>query len=312
MNSLGQNLIEIYTDGANNPVLGQGGWGAVILEGGQKRVFSGMVKKTTSNRMEITAALEGIGHTPQGSEIVVYTDSQYLFGCMAKGWQRKANRDLWEQLDKAVSRRKVRWQWIERDTKSFFHKEAHTLATGLASEGEMLSPLPSVGKTGQPEAPVEEGLTHLDALGRPRMVDITGKPDTQRQAVARCRVRMQPATFDQLKGGKMPKGDALTVARLAGIMAAKQTPQLIPLCHPILIGDVEVEFNLDEEANAVEITTTVKSTGKTGVEMEALTATAVTALTIYDMCKAVDRGIQIESIRLIRKSGGKSGVVNLE
>ena len=110
----------------------------------------------------------------------------------------------------------------------------------------------------------------------------------------------------------MPKGDVLTVAQLAGIMAAKQTPQLIPLCHPLLIGDVEVEFGLDEEASAVEVTATVKSTGKTGVEMEALTAVAVSALTIYDMCKAVDHGIQIENIRLIRKSGGKSGTLKLE
>jgi len=104
----------------------------------------------------------------------------------------------------------------------------------------------------------------------------------------------------------------LVVAQLAGIMAAKQTPNLIPLCHPILIGDVKVEFDLDEENSVVGITATVKSTGKTGVEMEALTATAVTALTIYDMCKAVDRGIKIENIRLIRKSGGKSGVIALE
>ena len=110
----------------------------------------------------------------------------------------------------------------------------------------------------------------------------------------------------------MAKGDVLTVAQLAGIMAAKQTPHIIPLCHPVLIGDVKVEFSLDEGNSAVEITTTVKSIGKTGVEMEALTATAVTALTIYDMCKAVDRSIQIKSIRLIRKSGGKSGIIELE
>jgi len=144
------------------------------------------------------------------------------------------------------------------------------------------------------------------------MVDVTEKPDTQREAVAKCRVRMKASTFARLKRGKMPKGDVLAVAQLAGIMAAKQTPHIIPLCHPVLIGDIKVEFSLDEPGSAVEITTTVKSIGKTGVEMEALTATAVTALTIYDMCKAVDRGIQIESIRLIRKSGGKSGVVILE
>ena len=305
-------MVEIYTDGAYNPVLGQGGWGAVVVEDSQKRVFSGIVKKTTSNRMEITAALEGILRTPQGSEVVVYTDSQYLFGCMAKGWQRRANRDLWEKLDAAASQRKVRWQWIERNTKNPFHQEAHTLATNLASQGERLEPVPSEKGKGGPKAAVVQELTHIDALGRPRMVDVTEKPDTQREAIAKGRVKMQASTLDLLKKGKMPKGNVLAVAQLAGIMAAKQTPHIIPLCHPILIGDVKVEFNLDEENSTVEIAATVKSTGKTGVEMEALTATAVTALTIYDMCKAVDRSIQIESLRLIRKSGGKSGTINLE
>ena len=303
-------MIEIYADGANNPILSQGGWGAVIVENSQKSVLSGMVKKTTSNRMEITAALEGILRTPQGAEVVVYTDSQYLFGCMVKGWQRRANRDLWERLDAAVSQHRVRWQWLDRDTKNPFHNEAHALATSLASQGKVLPP--AEGQAGQPGVPVGAELTHVDALGRPKMVDVTGKPDTQREAVAKCRVSMKAATLNRLKESKMPKGDVLTVAQLAGIMAAKQTPQLIPLCHPLLIGDVKVEFALDEEASAVEITTTVKSSGKTGVEMEALTATAVTALTIYDMCKAVDRGIRIENIRLVRKSGGKSGTINLE
>ena len=155
-------------------------------------------------------------------------------------------------------------------------------------------------------------LTHMDESGRPRMVDVTQKPDTQREAVAKGTVRMQAATLDLLKKGKMAKGDVLAVAKLAGIMAAKQTPNLIPLCHPVLIGDVRIDFTLDEKNSAVEITTTVESVGKTGVEMEALTATAVTALTIYDMCKAVDRSIQIENIRLVSKSGGKSGTITLE
>ena len=157
-----------------------------------------------------------------------------------------------------------------------------------------------------------EELTHIDAQGRPRMVDVTQKPDTRREAVAKGVVRMKPSTFNQLKMASMPKGDVLSVAQLAGIMAAKQTPNLIPLCHPLLLGDIKVEFSLDEENSAVEITAVVKSTGKTGVEMEALTATAVAALTIYDMCKAVDRSLKIENIRLIRKSGGKSGTINLE
>jgi len=155
-------------------------------------------------------------------------------------------------------------------------------------------------------------LTHIDDQGRPRMVDVTGKPDTHREAVAKGTVRMQADTFQLIKQGRMAKGDVLSVAQVAGINAAKQTPHLIPLCHPLLIGDVNVKFSLDEAESTIEITATVKSTGKTGVEMEALTATAVTALTIYDMCKAVDRGMRIEHIRLVRKSGGKSGTINLD
>jgi len=157
-----------------------------------------------------------------------------------------------------------------------------------------------------------EELTHLDDRGHPKMVDISAKPDTQREAVARGVVRMQAATLDLIKKEGVVKGDVLAVARLAGIMAAKRTPDLIPLCHPLLIGDVEVDFSLDEGNSIVEITAKVRSIGKTGVEMEALTAVAVAALTIYDMCKAVDRGIKIEGIRLARKSGGKSGVIDLD
>ena len=155
-------------------------------------------------------------------------------------------------------------------------------------------------------------LSHLDNSGRPRMVDTSGKPDTVREAVAKGVVRMQPATFDLIKSGGTAKGDVLVVAQLAGIMAAKETPHLIPLCHPILIGESRVEFALDEAEKRVVITATVRSTGTTGMEMEALTAVAVAALTIYDMCKAVDRGMTIENIRLIRKSGGKSGLITLE
>ena len=155
-------------------------------------------------------------------------------------------------------------------------------------------------------------LTHVDESGRPRMVDITQKSDTEREAVAKCLVRMQASTLDLLKKGEVPKGDVLTVAQLAGIMATKQTPHLIPLCHPLLIGDARVEFSLNEPDSTVEITATVKSLGKTGVEMEALTAVTVAALTIYDMCKAVDRGILIDRVRLVRKSGGKSGTITLE
>ena len=152
----------------------------------------------------------------------------------------------------------------------------------------------------------------MDESGRPRMVDVGGKADTVRQAVVKGVVRMQPATFRMIKQGGTAKGDVLSVAQLAGTMAAKRTPELIPLCHPILLENIDITFTPDEKSSTIEITTTVKSSGKTGVEMEAMTATAVAALTIYDMCKAVDRGMQIENIRLVKKSGGKSGQIELE
>jgi cyclic pyranopterin phosphate synthase len=144
------------------------------------------------------------------------------------------------------------------------------------------------------------------------MVDVTAKAVTARVAVAKGIVRMQPATFKLIKNGGTAKGDVLSIAKLAGIMAAKKTPELIPLCHPILISSIDIDFNLVEDNNTIEIIATVASTGQTGVEMEALTAVAVTALTIYDMCKAVDRAMKIESIRLVKKSGGKSGTITLE
>jgi cyclic pyranopterin phosphate synthase len=158
----------------------------------------------------------------------------------------------------------------------------------------------------------DKKLSHLDDAGRPRMVDVTGKAATARVAVAKALVRMQPATFKLIRSGAAAKGDVLTTARLAGIMAAKRTPDLIPLCHPLLIGNVTIDFDSNKKDSTIEITATVASTGPTGVEMEALTAAAVTALTMYDMCKAVDRSMKIENIRLVRKSGGKSGAIELE
>ncbi len=150
-------------------------------------------------------------------------------------------------------------------------------------------------------------LTHLDDQGRARMVDVGAKAETAREAVAAGRVRMREETLRLLREGNLPKGDVLGVARVAGIMAAKRTPDLIPLCHPLLLTKVTVEFTFDEMASAVEITATVRCKGQTGVEMEALTAVSVAALTIYDMAKAVEKGMVIEGIRLLEKRGGKSG-----
>jgi cyclic pyranopterin phosphate synthase len=157
-------------------------------------------------------------------------------------------------------------------------------------------------------------LTHIDEQGRARMVDVGGKPDTHRVALARGQVRMKCETLALIRQNALTKGDALGAARIAGIMAAKKTAELIPLCHPLMLTHVSIEFELaeTESEGLVEITATVETTGKTGVEMEALTAVTVAALTIYDMGKAVDRAMRLTDIRLMEKHGGKSGDIVLE
>ncbi len=150
-------------------------------------------------------------------------------------------------------------------------------------------------------------FTHFDDSGNARMVDVSDKEVTERTATAAGRVLMQPATLALIRDGGVKKGDVLQVARLAGIMAAKRTADLIPLCHPLALTSVEVDLACNEADNAVDITATCKLKGRTGVEMEALTAVSVAALTVYDMCKAVDRGMRVEQVRLTHKAGGKSG-----
>ena len=150
-------------------------------------------------------------------------------------------------------------------------------------------------------------LSHVDERGRARMVDVSEKPRTMREAVARARVVLAPATFRLLREGALAKGDVLTVAQLAGIQAAKRTSELIPLCHPIALTHAEVTLTLDETGHTVEIEATCRTKGETGVEMEALTAVAMAALTVYDMCKAVERGITVTDLRVVHKAGGRSG-----
>ncbi|NER59071.1 cyclic pyranopterin monophosphate synthase MoaC [Pseudomonas sp. MAFF212428] len=154
-------------------------------------------------------------------------------------------------------------------------------------------------------------LTHLDAQGRANMVDVTDKAVTSREAVAESRIRMQPQTLQMIVDGAHPKGDVFAVARIAGIQAAKKTSDLIPLCHPLMLTSVKVELSA-EGSDTVHIVARCKLAGQTGVEMEALTAASVAALTIYDMCKAVDRGMTIDSVRVLEKLGGKSGHYQVE
>lgn len=154
---------------------------------------------------------------------------------------------------------------------------------------------------------MDDSLTHLDEAGRANMVDVGLKPDSERLAVAGGQVIMKPETLRLIREGTLKKGDVLTVARIAGIMAAKHTSELIPLCHPIPLTKISVDLELDEQASAVHIRATVWTVGKTGVEMEALTAVTVAALTIYDMAKAVDREMQVSNVRLLEKRGGMHG-----
>jgi len=150
-------------------------------------------------------------------------------------------------------------------------------------------------------------LTHINQEGRAQMVDVSGKPDTEREARAQARVYMNSSTLELIEKGGIKKGDVLAVAQVAGIMAAKKTSSLIPMCHPLFLTSVDLSFRLDKEQDFLAIESRVKTTGKTGVEMEALTAVSVAALTVYDMCKAVDRWMRIEGVALMEKSGGKSG-----
>lgn len=287
-----QEPIEVFTDGACSGNPGPGSWAAVIRDQGQKQSFSGRsLDQTTNQRMEITAAIEGLAHTPPGSQVILHSDSQYVIYTMSRGWKRKANQDLWARLDAMAKEREVRWEWRERRSTPEL-AEADDLAAKMAG-----------GNPGS-ESPTPSS--------RVRMVDVSEKPPTVRVAVARGSIFMQPATLEAIRAGKLVKGDVLAVAQTAGIMAAKRTPDLIPLCHPLLIEETRVELALDAARSAVDITASVKVTGKTGAEMEALTAVAAAALTIYDMAKGIDPGMRIGDIRLTRKSGGKSGEVTLE
>lgn len=164
-----------------------------------------------------------------------------------------------------------------------------------------------MGNTSETQPGNQADLTHFDAAGNAVMVDVSDKDVTERAAIAKGSVIMQPETIQRILAGGLKKGDVLAVAQLAGIMGAKRTPDLIPLCHPLALTSVTVELSCDPQRNAVDITATCKLKGRTGVEMEALTAVGVAALTVYDMCKAIDKGMRITDIRLVHKSGGKSG-----
>ena len=309
----GMRMIVMYTDGSclRNPG-GPGGWAAVIVEeDDSERVVVGGEESTTNNRMEMLAVIKGLEAVPEGAEVLVHSDSQYVVNTMTRNWRRNVNRDLWSRLDAQIRGRTVRWRWVRghagnpmnEKVDSLANEQAHLYAGGGGRRG---SDRP------QPPTREESSLSHVDETGRARMVDVGAKAETQRVAVARGSVFMKPETLRLIESNGFKKGDVLGVARIAGVMGAKSASQLIPLCHPLPLDQVTVDFRLDRDDSAAVITATAKTTAKTGVEMEALTAVSVAALTLYDMCKAVDRGMRIEGVQLVSKSGGSGGDYALE
>ncbi len=301
-------MIEIYTDGSclDNPN-GPGGWGAVIVKDGRVvEEMSGHDPSTTNNRMEIMAVIRGLGRVKSGSDVVVSSDSEYVIKTMTLGWKRKANQDLWPELDAVVADRNVKWNWVRGHDGNEKNEMADRLANG-AAHGDVVNRIIDQAASDAPDTrdPAAR-LTHIDESGEARMVDVGDKDVTDRVAVARGRIVMKPETLRLIRENGLEKGDVLGVARTAAVMAAKKTHELIPLCHQIPLTQVAVEFDTSSE-DAIEIEATARASWKTGVEMEALTAASIAALTIYDMAKAVDRGMRIESIRVVKKSGGKSG-----
>jgi cyclic pyranopterin phosphate synthase len=289
--------IALYTDGACHPNPdGRGGWAALLVRDGQVRALHGSAERTTNNRMELLAAIKGLEATPPGSEVVVFSDSEYLVKTMAGSWRRRANLDLWQQLDALTAERTVHWEWIRGHAGHPWNEEANRLAEAEAR-----------GLPIQFRPPTREESEPPVALAPASMVDISEKPPTAREAVAEAWVHLAPEAYRALRDAQLPKGDALALAQAAGILAAKQTPYLIPLCHSIPLAQVTVTFDFPEATQAVRITASAKTNAPTGPEMEALTAAAIAALTIHDMCKGLDPAARIEGLRVLRKSGGKSG-----
>ena len=302
--------IRIYTDGSCSGNPGPGGWGVLIHGLGEPRTLSGGELSTTNNRMELTAAIRGLEALSPGSRVTVYSDSSYLVKTMTAGWKRNKNQALWRELDKLTSLMPVEWEWVKGHNGHLGNEEADRLAVAAMSKvasGLTTLASASAAPPNPPSQEVSASLSHLDSKGQARMVDISHKDETDREATAYGLVTMSPSTLRLILEGGVKKGDVFTVARIAGVGAAKGTAQLIPLAHPIPIAKIDVDFQTDQALGRVHITATVRTTGRTGVEMEALTAVAVAGLTIYDMCKAVDRSMVIGEIHLTRKRGGVHG-----
>jgi molybdenum cofactor biosynthesis protein MoaC len=295
-------VIDIYTDGACSGNPGPGGWGAVVIIEGQQTILKGGVGDTTNNRMELIAVIEGLKCLSPKSNVTVHTDSTYITNTMTKGWRRKANNDLWQELDAVVSKQSVTWEWVRGHSGNPLNELADSIAF-KESQSRITQKTQSPTKKNRMQ--IDGKLSHVDDTGNASMVDVSLKATTFRIAKAEGWVYMKPSTLALIKENAISKGDVLSVAKVAGIMASKKTSDLIPLCHPIPVDKVSLELSIDENENAIHVISEVSTNGKTGVEMEALMAVSISCLTIYDMCKSVERTIKIDGIRLLKKTGGK-------
>ncbi len=317
-------MIKIYTDGSCRVNPGTGGWAALIIhEDGRHQEVSGSEDKTTNNRMEQIAAIKALEQIPPSAIVTIFSDSNYLVGTMTRGWKRNHNQELWERLDVEVNGRTVYWEWVRGHSGNMGNEFVNDLAAweaGVRTDRPVLKEfinsqsvlIEDIGQDIPLIAQEDKVLfSHLDVEGNAGMVDIGDKVETNREAIAHGRIVMSPTALSLIDQGDVKKGDVLSVARLAGIMAAKKTADLIPLCHPIPLTHIAVEFHLVQERCSIEITASVRTFSRTGVEMEALMAVSIAALTIYDMAKSVDKTMRIEDIGLKSKRGGKSGDIVL-
>ncbi len=287
-------MIQIHTDGSclGNP--GPGGWGAIIIyPDGDVKELSGSNQDTTNNRMELKAVIEALNFLESGSMIELFSDSLYVINTVTKGWKKKANIELWNELDNLIQKHNnISWNWVKGHSGDFYNEKVNDIAQGKA---EMVK---------------KNNLSHVNEEGSVQMVDVGQKNDSERTAVAKGFVKVSQEIISQVLAANNPKGDVLSISRIAGIMAAKKTPELIPLCHQIDLNHVDITIDIDDENNRFVIEASTKSSSKTGVEMESLVAVSITALTIYDMTKAIDHDSLISDIQLVSKKGGKSGNIS--
>ncbi len=336
----------VYSDGGaiGNP--GPGGFGVVIEANGKSWKLSRGYRRTTNNRMELMGAIAGLESTAEmgrGRKTEVVSDSSYVVNGMSKGWAARwrangwrrnkqgakaLNPDLWGRLLDAVEDREVSFRWVKGHSGHPQNEQCDAMvreASSLPASDQLVDGGYERGDAAGSESNTsfddldigtedqtvnsepETQLTHINPSGEARMVDVGDKAITERVATAGCEVLMSAKTLSLIRGCGIGKGDVIATAKLAGVMGAKRTAELIPMCHNIPISQIEVEIEPLADGSGLNIAATARATWRTGVEMEAMTAASIAALTVYDMCKSAERGIQISNLRLLRKSGGKSG-----